>query len=675
MTQIPLPDGTVANFPDDMPIDAMNAAIQAHLNQPQQMQGEGRMPAMLGSAGLKGVVEGLGGMADTMAAPITNVVKSAAGAFAPQPYAQAAQQASVSQGLLSPLRAAGAVDRPDLIPQTPGERYATAGVEGAGQAVPMMLGGGAGWGGRLQALMQGVGGGLGSQAATDLTQPVPGQQPDLMQRIGQRVAPMIGNIAGSLGAGGVYGAGNKAVGMATGASTPVMRAYDNLNITPTMAGDVSGNPFLRQLQMTFGHLPGGFGPMADRAHEALNQWGQALESTAAQLGRSRTQQAAGEAAQFGAGNWLDQFRNQSDANWANVSMHIPASAPAPMSNLQAALAHARTTIPDLPGAASVLEEQFVNDLDARLRGDLTVPARNTGVLDAQGNPIITPSSQRTTTWQNLNGVRQLIGQRMADPMTYNSPSEAVLRRLYAAASNDAEAVATSQGPQAEAAFNNARDYTREGHDFIDTTLSKITRGNTISPQQAASNILNTTSGGGTMLDRIRQQMPQVADELAAYKLRDMGLATAGQQDAAGTRLSPGSFVTDAANLSPEATRALFGTYPDVSQRVDDLRTVAGSMKDTQRFGNTSGTTPMAKAAEAFSIPAMIEAARQGYEIGRVPGAIMGAMAPFAPGMIGSRLMTMPGVNRYMANPGAGGSWPATGLAALGAMQYPPGLLQ
>ncbi len=145
-----------------------------------------------------------------------------------------------------------------------------------------------------------------------------------------------------------------------------------------------------------------------------------------------------------------------------------------------------------------------------------------------------------------------------------------------------------------------------------------------------------------MLGAIRQEMPKAADELAAYKLRDMAAATAGQQNATATRLSPGSFVTDAANLSPEAKDALFS---GISQRLQDLSTVGNSMKQTAQFLNTSNTGVHSLFTH------MLTGAGAGFAAGGLPGAMYGLLGLPATEYAAGHAISSPGLTRLMAAPG------------------------
>jgi len=173
-----------------------------------------------------------------------------------------------------------------------------------------------------------------------------------------------------------------------------------------------------------------------------------------------------------------------------------------------------------------------------------------------------------------------------------------------------------------------------------------------------------------MLERVRTNMPVAADELAAHKLRDMALATAGKQDAMGARVSPTTFATDTAKLSDEAVNALYGANPEVARRLASLRMVGGSMKDTEARANASRTA----GAEGFGKMLSGGLALQGYHMFGLPGAAAALTLPWLPGGITSRFLTSPTAARVLANPGVGGAVPKTLPAAVGSMPTWPGLL-
>jgi hypothetical protein len=680
MVQVTTPDGASIEFPDTMSADQIQAAIDQNRS---QMEGPWRVPAMLGSSGLKGATEGTADIVSTLTNPITAPIKAAAGYLAPylvgddpQKQQQLQQQlqrfSDPSTFPIAGERAAGAIDRPDLIPQNAGERYASAGVEAGASMLPALMAPES-WGGRAKTLIQGVIGGLGGQGASDVAQSAGASD------IVKKYAPVVGNVVSSLLSGGAFTAANKAAGVATGAPSERTQPYTNLDITPRMAGDVSGSPAVQQAQTIFGRLFGGIGPTTRAAEATLGEWGGALDRTARILdpmGIAHTEETVGTHLQTRANDWLDNFRTTNRANANDLDMQIPGTTPTPTTNYRTALNQVRTDMPTAPATAQVLEPTESGQLLDALTSDTRIPVRNTGLVNAQGQPITTGGGTRDLTWADVQGIRRRIGEQLANPATYATQDVGKLRQLYAALSNDQETLARGVGPDAEDAFNTMRDYASAGHDFIDTTLSKVVKGNTITPAQATRNIMNTAPSGGTTLARLRAELPDAVDALAAYKLRDAALANKGQQGGAGVDRSPGTFLTDMNGLSNGAQTALYGHNPQVASNVYDLRQIAGNTKQTQKFGNPSGTGPMEKGAELLSMGTAIEGAHKGYELAGLPGAVAGAVSPFIPPMLGSRLLTSPAVTRFAANPGAVGNWPSWAAPAWGAAaQYPPSLLQ
>jgi hypothetical protein len=90
--------------------------------------------------------------------------------------------------------------------------------------------------------------------------------------------------------------------------------------------------------------------------------------------------------------------------------------------------------------------------------------------------------------------------------------------------------------------------------------------------------------------------------VAAYKLRDMALATPGAAGRTGQETSVGTFLTDLNRMrqqTPAGFMALFSD-PAVARRIEALATVADTMKETAKRANVSGTGPYMALGEAGS---------------------------------------------------------------------------
>jgi hypothetical protein len=633
MTDVQMPDGTIARFPDNMSDDQITAALKAQST--PQMEGAARAPALYGSALAKGGLQGLGAIGDLQGLlqryAVDPVADYAASLMGVKPGPPTPRPTLGSESLVAGGKALGAVDRPDLQPQTPGERYGVAAAEGVGGMLPY-----AGMGsGKLAAdlvrggLQGGFGGAAGEAGADLLTNnQVFGDHPIL-----GRIA---GNVIGALAGGKAFDAGNKVGGYLAGNTTPTLDAYRRLGIQPTLAGDVTGNPALQSVQTMAAKAPGGTGRIAAAGEKSVGQWGDALEDTASGLGNSRTLQQTGDALQTHAKDWLDQFKIDSRKAWNNVDMHIPGNTPIGATNYATALSDVRNQMPGAPATAGVLQ-----------------PDKTQKLLDA----LLTDTQKGPLTWADMKGIRTRIGEDLANPQLVGDTSYTDLKRIYSALSKDLEGAAAARGTAAQQAFADATALTRDGHNFVETVLDRVIKGDKITPERAAGNMLSSANAGGTMLQDIRARMPGAADELAAFKLRDMGLANAGQQGATGARLSPGTFLTDRAKLSTESADALFGSDPQIAQRIADLSHVAGGMKSTERLLNTSNTATNLGWRDAIAkLVGAVPGAFQGHAVGGVPGAIAGGLGGaglgFAPGYLAARATSTPWLTGLLASPAA-----------------------
>lgn len=522
-----------------------------------------------------------------------------------------------------------------------------AAARGVGSTAPLALLSGPG--AIAKATMQGIGSGIGGEVG----------QKYLPINSSPAISALAGMAAGQGAAGAAFGAAGRGANALRGAGNPVVEAYDTAGVTPRLAGDVTGNPLLQGIQSLAMRSPFA-GVATEAARKGAAEFANSIEGTAGTLGSSRTLQEAGTALQQGGKDWLTQFKKDSKGAWDKVDAAIPATTPTPLANYAQALNAVRTQMPNAPSTAATLEPSLSRDLLRSLTSDTRIPAvppRNTGLLNASGNPIImpgVPAQTKDLTWQDAKSIRTQIGERLAEPQLIGDTSQTALKRLYGALSDDLQGTAANQGSAAQDAFNQASALTRAGHGFIDGPLSQIIRGNEISPEQAAETALNSGGAGGTLLQTIRGQMPNAADELAAFKLRDMAAATPGKQTQA-SPTSATSFSTNLNSLSPEARVALFA---GIEPKLSALQTVAERGKETYaRYGNPSGTSGANQHANLALAPLAIGGAvREGHEFGGIPGAIAAGTAaslPFATGPAAANLTARELLTRYLASPTGG----------------------
>jgi len=453
---------------------------------------------------------------------------------------------------------------PYNVPGTPLERRIGTATEGAGTA--------AAFGGPVAAIPGAAGATTGDIAAEN----VPPWLAPSANLLGNIVGAKLGNIT--------TGVGSRAYGAATGAKTPVAAAYDELGIDKSLIGDVSGDPTARLLQAYGSKSPFGASVVSPVEQKVVGQFNQAVEDTASRLGTSTSEQAAGEALQREARDWKDVvFPQRQAAAWAPVDQLLGNESVEP-TNYRSVLTSLTNKLAALPETAKAL-----------------IPAKTWQLLDAINQDV--PAGE-AMSWPQAQALRSTIGQVMGVPEIVQSIGKNQLKAAYAGISQDMQdtaaavdarnAAAQSGAPSAVDAFNNANKVSTDGHAFIEGPLSKIIKSNNPAqdkdPELATRSVLGSTD---TTLQEIRREMPQAANELAAYKLRDMALATPGAAGRTGQETSVGSFLTDLNRMRQQMPGGFQALYSDpaVARRIDALATVADTMKETAKRANVSGTGP------------------------------------------------------------------------------------
>jgi hypothetical protein len=318
--------------------------------------------------------------------------------------------------------------------------------------------------------------------------------------------------------------------------------------------------------------------------KVVGQFNNAVEDTASRLGTSTSEQTAGEALQRDARNWKDTvFPARQAAAWAPVDQLLGGETVSPV-NYRGALTALTNKLAALPETAKAL-----------------IPAKTQQLLEAINRDVPAGSAM---TWQQAQNLRTALGQVMGVPEIVQSMGKDQLKAAYAGISQDMKTAAAAvdarnarakiSAPSAVDAFDNANKVSTEGHAFIEGPLSKIIKtSNPLQdkdPELATRSVLGSTD---TTLEEIKRELPTAANELAAYKLRDMALATPGAAGRTGQETSVGSFLTDLNRMrqqNPAGFQALYSD-PVVARKIDALATVADSMKETARRANVSGTGP------------------------------------------------------------------------------------
>lgn len=513
--------------------------------------------------GARATLQGIGSAIDFPTQILESPINAALDALGVPNYDTSAAKAA--------SRIADAVGAPT--PATNDERMASAGVSGAASVLPT-LAMGVGAAAPITQLVSGAGSGVGSEA--------------VRQGGGGAAAQMAAGLGGALlGGGGAAALANRVESAAAPlVASPTAQAFQRLDI-PALPADVGGvgtRMATSAIKMTLGGIP-----IAEAAQNTVNAARAARNAIAARIGPVEDNLGAGNAAQAGARSFIAHSADKGGRLYDAIP--IAANTPASLGNTKRALDGLTAGLQSNPELSAMLSDKRLSGYAAAITGSTkNVP---TGLLDADGAAMTRPVQQGgALSWDDLKRFRTFIGEQAGAPALQSDTSQKALKSLYGALSEDMQATAAAQGPQAKTAFQRANEYWRERQETIDNALAPLLGKNLDKSGDAAFRQIESWSGSTgdvTKLAIALRSMP--ADEAATVRatlFNRLGDASAGAQNGAGNVFSPAQFVTHWNRLSMHAKAALF-PGADYRQSIDDLVTAADAMKAAQKYNNTPHT--------------------------------------------------------------------------------------
>ena len=444
---------------------------------------------------------------------------------------------------------------------------------------------------------------------------------DLM--MGMEVAvPELAGVSSS-----AVGMGRKAaMGSIPLQASQAAQAAQRLGVVPSAAMTGRGPALIASaLEST----PFSAGRMAGETERVVGQMSDISRKAAERIGMPTTIPAAGEAARTGAQQFVSNFQNKASLLYDEVDKYIPKTIQVRAPNTANALSEivdVYKSTPDLAQAdiAAFAKYRDVFNVDALARGNVPYAV--------------------------LKDFRTQIGRAIGDMKgPFANFTEARLKKIYGALTEDMGAVANSQGPQAAKAFSRANTYYKAGNDRIKNTLTKVLNADT--PEKAYNNIQGmlleeSPRSSIAALNGIKKSLPlDEFNQVSATIFDRLGRARAGAQDATGELFSPATFLTNWNKMSPSARRILVADK-EVYSQLNDLAKIASTYKDALKERNvsrTGGTVGTLAAASTF-----------GGGIATLNVPLMAGVAAAGAGLnISSRAMTNPtflkALNKAAAN--------------------------
>ena len=457
------------------------------------------------------------------------------------------------------------------------------------------------------------------------------------------LAALAGGVTGAGLSNAVLHGGERLVNSAWGRLNDMAKAYERLGMKPPTVGTVTGSPGTQNVEMAASQVPGSQGTMRTRMQATLDEFGNRIDDASASMHYDATGKGgivpnvsqAGEVAQEKIRNW--RFNDQDPASF-------PAQQNARFAPVDSRMGHATL---DLSGYKSALQS---GALDRELAG---LPATQQALARKQLQTLLDaiesdrPGASSTVRWEQAQALRRRIGDMRGTPEFQQGIGDAALTRIYAGLSQDMERAANNNG--VGRLWKEANNYATDGYNFITRVATKAVETNNprqdIGPAQAAERLL---AAYGDDMAKLREHVPEAADALAAHKLRDMANAKPGQALQAGDT-SANTFLTNLIRMrndDPRAFQALFGHNPQIARMIDDLGTVAGSLRVSGQMANVSRTSPAAYILSTLLGGAGGAGAQllTGNPAAAAGAAATGLGAPF----IAGRALTNPGLIRLLS---------------------------
>lgn len=470
--------------------------------------------------------------------------------------------------------------------------------------------------------------------------------------------------------------------------------------TSPSVGQATGNRSASALETYLGNTPGGSGQIAQRASDQAAAARRATDDLSNRIsagGADLTPTQVGTNVQqgiYGPGGFVDRTQSVSDRLYSELDRHLPAGEMVPVSNARGALQEInaaingapelshlfdqaalkqieRALVSDTTGGASVLSRPGMRENAAAYRQYLERQAQEASERNARrqslGMTVMEPVPTRADIEQNLNStlgnmadgtlpyqalkeLRSKVGKQVGAAFLTRDAAHAEWKKLYAALSRDMEAAATT--PEAKKAFARANNYYRLREQRLDA-IGKIVQKEG-GPEVAYQAMFTGARNGATPLKRVMDSLPaQVRADVSASFLQRMGRASKANQNAAGDAFSMETFLSNWADISPEAKKQLFSNArfgTDYVQNVNKLARMADSIRSGSKvFANPPGTAKQTALGVTLGGTGLIagQNALQG-NLGQAAITVASTLALAGANNLLARMMTNPKTVRWLA---------------------------
>ena len=218
--------------------------------------------------------------------------------------------------------------------------------------------------------------------------------------------------------------------------------------------------------------------------------------------------------------------------------------------------------------------------------------------------------------------------------------------VYRAISDDLGAAASAAGPEAEAVWKWANQFTKTQTERLEQLSGIVGRD---APEKVFQAATSGTAEGDTVARRVVSALPkQERREVAAALIQRMGRAAPGQQDAEGAAFSSEQFLSNLGRMSKAARWTLFGRtdVDGVLEQVENFARVAQTRREGGRVFNGTGEPLL---GSRMGVGTLVGGAGAAAALGQ-PGPLAAALAVPVAARAGAGIVTSQGLARMAATP-------------------------
>jgi hypothetical protein len=411
-------------------------------------------------------------------------------------------------------------------------------------------------------------------------------------------------------------------------SSEIYSAFQRVGVEPT-AGAVSGSKPIQSIENALSNLPSSAEVIGEKAVKSLDALGDYARKLASDVSPSEGREAVGTGIKSGVNKFVKDFQSKGKDLYDKLDEFIPGGTRVKTDTFRQNLNEVVGQFQADPAFAAVLDSPLVKQLSSAME-----QSEKLGGM----------------SYQTLKSLRSKIGAAIDDKTLLGDASQAELKRLYGALSDDMAIAASNAGPTALKTFERANSFWAAGRSRIDDVLQPVA--NKKLNQDIFQSIMSGSKAGSEKLRAFKKSLPLSEwNKVVGQQIRELGMATPGAQNAAGDLFSPATFLTNFNKLGKESRQVLFGgkQFAGLDNAIDDLVTVSAALKEVSKMANTSRTAEQMIYMSILTggIGGSYGASSEDTTGGAVKGMAIGLLSPYAM----AKLITSPKFVTWLADAG------------------------